>query len=571
VPLGLCLYGSAQVFFILYAVVAGALVLLYIGLSYVYDDSTLMMPYVPSTKGSKPFANKPRVSGAKMDTAPVPGTNNDAVEAINVEAPPLRANGVDIIEKARKTFKPTVDKTNGVETADRMAPISRPPAEKERTGKVVAEREWPERERAGEGVAEKRVTGKEESGKQGTGKVGEENNWAENTGAEDKTSDFQNRARKSRAARRLSVKSPGKPVEQDTPSTVAPTSTRPASSPAVKTGPGDYPKPKTKLAVSIVSVHKDDMQPQERRDKGLPSNNTTALPEIRIPKPEARNKEELVDEEAETSSAKTESDTESQHNPDPQLELDERPISNITTITTPQEAPEPAKKKKRLIRKKPSKKAVAAPPANDKPTISKQQPHDQVPSRLSSWDDIPEHYRLDGDETDGQSVSSYLWDAGSAHRRAFALRHAAAVSETAHLPGVLEVPPVPSQQPQARSSEDGEGEAGGDKVEAADADAHDAKDDVKANMDVVSQAQPQPQSRRGSVVVPAAVIPRAVPETNARASRELRRVGPAPNGYAQALADMYKDMKRRGPEVLPGFVSHVAANDDWYLRPGGRR
>ncbi|KAK4140667.1 uncharacterized protein C8A04DRAFT_14724, partial [Dichotomopilus funicola] len=34
VPLGLCLYGAAQVFFILYAVVAGALVLLYLGLSY---------------------------------------------------------------------------------------------------------------------------------------------------------------------------------------------------------------------------------------------------------------------------------------------------------------------------------------------------------------------------------------------------------------------------------------------------------------------------------------------------------------------------------------------------------
>jgi hypothetical protein len=566
VPLGLCLYGSAQVFFILYAVVAGALVLLYIGLSYVYDDSTLMRPYVPNTKGSKPFANTPRVSGAKTDTAPVTRTNEATVEAINADAPPLRANGVDIIKKARKTFKPTVEKTNGVETADRMAPISRPPAEKERTEKVVAEREWPERERAG-----KRVAGKEESGKQGTGKVGEENNWAENTGAEDKTTDFQNRARKSRAARRLSVKSPGKPHERDSPRIVPPTSRPPASSPAVKTGPGDYPKPKTELAVSIVRVHEDDMQPQERRDKGLPSNNTTALPEIRIPKPEARNKEELVDEEAETSSAKTESDTESQHAPDPQPQ--ERRISNITTITTPQEAPEPAKKKKRLIRKKLSKKAVAAPPVNDTPTISlEQQPHDQIiPSRLSSWDDIPEHYRLDGDETDGQSVSSYLWDAGSAHRRAFALRHAAAVSETAHLPGVLEVPPVPSQQPQARSSEDGEGEAGGDKVEAADADAHDAKDDVKANMDVVSQAQPQPQSRRGSVVVPAAVIPRAVPETNARASRELRRVGPAPNGYAQALADMYKDMKRRGPEVLPGFVSHVAANDDWYLRPGGRR
>lgn len=585
-PLGLCLYGVARGFFILYAVVAGVLVLLYFGLSYVYEGESgpERQPYVPPDISTKviappdsiqgrtpePLVHAPWVSGANTDAGQIVLTKEmslDSVKDVRVGAPATRVNGVDGIKTLPKTSKGGVETANGGGITTAAAPASRMPEE------------------GAKETNSNRKTDDREDNK------GWEKFHPERNGAHDKALDSVNRARKSRAAYRLSAQPRDEQFEPgNRPSTSPPTSAPPAGHPEANAGPGDI---KTNLTVRTVLIHRNDMKPWETRDKKPPLNTATALPDIRAPEPDAGSKQ-LVEEEAQISSERTETDTESQqHVSDP--EDNERPISNITSITTSQaahsqvvdpeeahsqEASEPAKKKKRtIIRKKLIKKPApsAAPPTNndDNPLTVPKEPDQTAHSRLSSWDNIPEHYRLDGDETDGQSVASYLWDAGSAaHQRTFALRRHTGVSGPAAttfsypLPGVLEVPrePGPSQssgvkpRPISRSRSSDEVEAE-DEVEA---------DEIKkTNKTVPSQPQPRPVS----ITSPAAILPRPVPDapdTTTTRPHELRRVRPATtNGFAEALAHMYRNRPRHEPEELPGFVPYLAANDDRYRRTGG--
>ncbi|KAL2131240.1 hypothetical protein VTI74DRAFT_5391 [Chaetomium olivicolor] len=310
VPLGLCLYGSTQVFFILYGVVTAVIVLLYVVLSYVYYDEDAPGPNAPNP------AVSPRLPKGKPFAAS------------------RRNSGVDMKEKVATTYD--VKATN----TERRIPQQ---GEREETADSQTSTRKPEEHTSSSHIRDA-----------GKGKV--------NIGGNDTGTP----SRAKRAWQRAQEK--GK-SDMGVPTVHG-----------VQSQKGPAGKPMTIPAIPVSLADEESLKADTEDSTGMAT--SSHRPEVLVDLPAA--------------------------NPN---------LDSVDTSIKKAAKSRPAKKKRRLG----DKKTKSPPPPKAEEPAAPELPPSQLPSRLGSWDNIPEHYRLDGDETDVQSVSSYLWDAGSAHRRAFAL------------------------------------------------------------------------------------------------------------------------------------------------------